>query len=123
MFKYLKSTTYFCLSFKKQDQVDEDMKLIGFVHAYFTGDLDKMISPTRYVFTLFGCPISWKASIQPVVALSTIEVEFIAITKVVKEVIWLKGSIKEIGVDQSKVIVSCDNQSTIHLTSNNKYHE
>ena len=99
MFKYLKGTTYFGLSFKKQDQVDEDMKLIGFVDAYFTGDLDKMISPTRYVFTLFECPISWKASIQPVVALSTIEAEFIATTEVVKEVIWLKGNIKEIGVD------------------------
>lgn len=73
-----------------------------------------MRSLTCYVFTLYGCTISWKASLQPVVALSTTKAELIVATKSVKEAIWLKGLTGELGVDQTKVSVSCDNQSTIH---------
>lgn len=47
-----------------------------FVDASLAGDLDERRSLTRYVFTLFGCGISWKASIQSVALLSTIEAEF-----------------------------------------------
>ncbi|KAL6348169.1 hypothetical protein AAG906_002787 [Vitis piasezkii] len=42
---------------------------------------------TRYVFTIGGCDISWKATLQTIVALSTIEVEYMAITGACKEVI------------------------------------
>lgn len=71
---------------------------------------------TRYVFTLCGTTISWKANLQLVVAFSTTEVDYIALTKEVKEAIWLKGMIEEFGIYQGQVIVYCDNQSAIHLS-------
>ena len=37
------------------------------------------------MFTIGGCAISWKATLQPTVALSTIEVEYMAVTKACKE--------------------------------------
>ena len=106
----------------KRDFSDEQ-KLLGYVDSDYAGDLDKRRSLTGYVFTLFGCTISWKATLQPVVALSTTEAEFIAATEAVKEALWLQGIIGELGVKQEKVIVYCDNQSTIHLTKNQMYHE
>jgi hypothetical protein len=46
---------------------------------------------TGYVFTVGSCAVSWKAVLQPVVALSTTEAEYMAIAEACKELIWLKG--------------------------------
>jgi hypothetical protein len=44
--------------------------------------------------------VSWKAVLQPVVALSTTEAEYMAIAEACKELIWLKGVYAELcGVD------------------------
>jgi hypothetical protein len=40
--------------------------------------------------------VSWKAVLQPVVALSTTEAEYIAIVEACKELIWLKGFYAEL---------------------------
>lgn len=56
-------------------------------------------------------------------ALSTIEAEYIAATEAVKEALWLKGLINELGIQQDTVKVYCDNQSAIHLCKNNSSHE
>ena len=55
------------------------------------------------MFTAFGTTISWKASLQKVVALSTTKAEYIALTEVVKGSLWLEGIAKELKI-QDKVI-------------------
>jgi hypothetical protein len=59
--------------------------LVGYV------DLDKRRSVTCYVFTIGGCAISWRACLQPTIAQSTTEAEYIAVYDAYKEVVWLKG--------------------------------
>ena len=49
------------------------------------GDLDKKRSLTGYVFTIGGCAISWKATLYSIVALSTTEAEYMAVTEACKE--------------------------------------
>ena len=67
--------------------------------------------------------MSWKANLQSVVALSATEAEYMAMTEVVKEAIWLKGTTEELAMYKGKVVVSCDNQSAIHLAKNQSFHE
>ena len=57
------------------------------------------------------------------VALSTIDVEYITTKKGVKEAMWLKGLVSELGYIHDKVEVFYDNQSSIHLTKNQMFHE
>ncbi|GKV35094.1 hypothetical protein SLEP1_g43407 [Rubroshorea leprosula] len=71
--------------------------VVGFVDFDFADDLDKRRSTTGYVFTLLGCAISWKATLQSTVALSTTEAEYMAITEAVKEALWLKGLVSDLG--------------------------
>ncbi|GKV42475.1 hypothetical protein SLEP1_g49872 [Rubroshorea leprosula] len=97
--------------------------VVGFVDSNFAGDLDKRRSTTGYVFTLSGCAISWKATLQSTVALSTTEAEYMAITEAIKEALWLKGLVSDLGVEQNEMMVFCDSQSAIHLTKNTMYHE
>ncbi|KAG8472415.1 hypothetical protein CXB51_035361 [Gossypium anomalum] len=92
--RYLRCTIDVCLQFgRTRDGV------IGYVDADFTGDLDRRRSLTGYVFTIGGCAISWKATLQITVALSTTEAEYMAITEACKEVIWLKGLFSELNED------------------------
>ncbi|GJS82563.1 retrotransposon protein, putative, ty1-copia subclass [Tanacetum coccineum] len=63
----------------------------GFMDADYAKDLDKGRSITGYVFTVHGCVLSWKATLKHVVALSTTEAEYMALTEAVKKSIWLKG--------------------------------
>ena len=70
-----------------------------------------------------GGAVSWKASLQSVVALSTTEAEYIALSEAVKEAIWLKGLVIELGLEQGSVNINCDSSSAIQLSKNPKYHE
>lgn len=90
----------------------------GYVDSDFIGDLDKSKSISGYMFMLNICLISWKASLQHVVILSSIEAEFIAATEAAKEAMWLKGLLNELWLYQKTVQDFCDNQSVIHLIKN-----
>jgi hypothetical protein len=72
--------------------------VVVFVDFDYTSDLNKSRSFTCYVFTLFGCTISWKATLQLTVALFTIEAKYIIATKVTNEAIWLKGFVGDFGL-------------------------
>ncbi|GKB95300.1 hypothetical protein Tco_0981437 [Tanacetum coccineum] len=89
----------------------------------YAKDPDKGRLITGYVFTVHGCVVSWKATLQHVVALSTKEAEYMALTEAIKEIIWLKGLPIELGVNLRSVVVNCDNQSEIHLSRNAMFHE
>ena len=71
---------------------------IGYADSDYAGDFDKWRSTTGYVFTLIGVPMSWKSTLQSILALSMIEAEYMALIKVVKDAIWLRGLLDELGV-------------------------
>ena len=89
----------------------------------YAGDKDKRKSTTAYFFTLCRNCISWKSQLQNVVALSTTEVEYIALTEAAKEAIWLKGLLIELKVLEHEVVIYSDSQSAIHLCKNPVFHE
>nr|GEU51098.1 reverse transcriptase domain-containing protein [Tanacetum cinerariifolium] len=97
---------------------DNHMDVTGFVDSDYAKDPDKGKSITGYAFLVQGCVVSWKATLQHVVALSTTEAEYMALMEAVKEAIWLKGLLEELGVELNRVTVNCDNQGAIHLSRN-----
>ncbi|KAL5555664.1 hypothetical protein UlMin_037900 [Ulmus minor] len=78
LFRYIKGTTDIGLIYEKKKGTK--LGLEGFVDYDYTGNKDNMRSTTLYYFCLSGCCISWKTQFQPIVALSTIEAEYIAAT-------------------------------------------
>lgn len=65
--------------------------VIGYLYSDLASDLDKRRSITVYIFTLCGAAVSWKASLQSIVVLSTTVAKYIALLEAVNEAIWLKG--------------------------------
>ncbi|GKB59652.1 hypothetical protein Tco_0915838 [Tanacetum coccineum] len=70
----------------------------GFVDSYHAKDPIKGRSMTGYAFLVHGCVA-------------------------VKEAIWLRGLLEELGVELNTVVVNSDNQGAIHLSWNHVFHE
>ena len=87
----LRGSNSVCLQFgRNRDGV------AGYVDFDYARDLDKRRSLIGYVFTIGGCAISWKVTLQSTIALSTIEAKYMAFTKACKEALWLKGLFGEL---------------------------
>ncbi|KAH9668944.1 hypothetical protein KPL70_021590 [Citrus sinensis] len=119
--RYLKGSSTCGLLYGKTKS--DKIEVMGFVDSDFAGDLDRRKSTSGYMFVLNSYLISWKSSLQTVVALSSTEAEFIATTEAVKEAMWLRGLLNELWLNQKTVQIFCDNQSAIHLVKNQMYHE
>uniref|UniRef100_A0A2N9J5P5 CCHC-type domain-containing protein n=1 Tax=Fagus sylvatica TaxID=28930 RepID=A0A2N9J5P5_FAGSY len=119
IFRYLKGTAEHEILFSRQPGTNS---VVGYVDADYAGEVDDRRSTTGYVFTLSGGPICWKSTLQSIVAMSTTEAEYMAVAEAAKEALWLKGLVKELGLNQGGVQMHCDSQSAIYLAKNQVYH-
>uniref|UniRef100_A0A2N9ER08 Integrase catalytic domain-containing protein n=1 Tax=Fagus sylvatica TaxID=28930 RepID=A0A2N9ER08_FAGSY len=119
IFRYLKGTAEHGILFSRQPGTNS---VVGYVDADYAGEVDDRRSTTGYVFTLSGGPICWKSTLQSIVAMSTTEAEYMAVAEAAKEALWLKGLVKELGLNQGGVQMHCDSQSAIYLAKNQVYH-
>ena len=78
---------------------------------------------TGYVFVFGRGAVSWASKRQPTVALSTTEAEYMALSAAVKEGMWLRRLIEELGMEKDGPLqINVDNQSCIALAKNPEYH-
>ena len=116
--RYLKGTADRVLCFEGKELV-----LNGFVDADLAGsDLDRRRSTSGYVFTYGGTAVSWTSKLQKIVALSTTEAEYVAVTEASKEMVWLQSFLVELGKKHVKCVLYSDSQSAIHLAKNPAFH-
>ena len=99
--RYLKRTASLAIKYQKSDDGD----LIGYSDADWAGDADDRHSTSGNLFLLAGGPISWQSKKQGVVALSTCEAEYVALSAAVQEAIWLKKLLADLGVVPKQPVV------------------
>ena len=66
--------------------------------------------------------VSWSAKKQRVMALSTLEAEYMAMFEAVREAIWMIKLLRELGVNVKFIKMFADNQGAIALTKNPVFH-
>ena len=93
-------------------------EIIGYCDADFAGDIDTRRSTTGYVFTLCGGAVSWSSRLQPTVAASTTEAEYMAAAHATKEALWLRKLLTDFGITTTVIKIMCDNQAAISLLKN-----
>jgi hypothetical protein len=96
----------------------EKFGVIGYADADYAGDIDTRRSTTGYVFLLNGGAISWSSRLQPTVAASTTEAEYMAAAFAVKEALWLRKLMKDLGQEVPTMKIYGDNQSALKLLKN-----
>lgn len=96
--------------------------IAGFVDSDYVRDLNKRRSTTGYVFILASGSILWRSMLQATSTLSRTEEEYIALTEVSKEAIWLKGLVSELCLKRKSILLRCDSQSEVYLAKNQVHH-
>lgn len=91
---------------------------IGYSDADWAGDLDDRHSTTGNLFLLAGAAVSWLSKKQPVVALSTSEAKYVALSSAAQEAIWIRRMLIELGVSPTPVMLLEDNQGAIAIAKN-----
>nr|GEY54070.1 hypothetical protein [Tanacetum cinerariifolium] len=101
---------------------DNHVDVTCFVDSDFAKDPDKGRSITGYTFLVQGYVVSWKATLQHMAPLSTTEAEYMAHTEAVKEAIWLKGLLEELGLKLNTMAVNASSSSADENISEVSYY-
>ena len=79
--------------------------------------MDDRKSISGYIIYVCGCPIAWRSKGQKSVTLSSTEAEYVAISEVAQEILFIAGTLKFIGVQVSyPITVHVDNIGAIYLS-------
>jgi hypothetical protein len=92
--------------------------LIGYSDADWAGcKIDRKSTSGTYQF-LGRSLVSWASKKQNSVALSTVEVEYIAAGHCCVQLLWMRQTHRDYGYKLRKVSLLCDNESAIHIADN-----
>lgn len=99
-----------------------DLRPTGWVDADYGGDIDSQQSCAGYIFIQAGGPTAWSAQYQQIVALSTTEAKYMAVSHATKQILWMYSEMEEVGYTQEKPgILYNNNSGAIALTKNTKH--
>ncbi|CAM9977196.1 unnamed protein product [Heterosigma akashiwo] len=93
-FWYLKGIQSECL------RLGGDLVLCAFTDADFCADRADGRSVSGYVILLGNAPIVWASRLQGAVTTSTVEAEYLALRAAVKDIMWLRHLLVDIGCPQ-----------------------
>ncbi|CAM9879442.1 unnamed protein product, partial [Heterosigma akashiwo] len=93
-FWYLKGTQSECL------RLGGDLALHAFTDANFCSDRTDGKSVSGYVLLLGDAPIVWASRLQGAVTTSTVEAEYLALRSAVKDIMWLRHLLADLGCPQ-----------------------
>ena len=99
-----------------------ELKLEGFSDSDWGGNIDTRKSTSGYIFKLGNGVTSWSSKLQPTIALSTMEAEYMAATHSAKERIWIQQLLKQLNRNFNTISIQVDNQSSINLAKNPEYY-
>ncbi|KAK1421784.1 hypothetical protein QVD17_24412 [Tagetes erecta] len=117
--KYVKGTLDHGLIYKRCSE----FKLCSFTDSDYGGNLDDGRSTGGYIFKIGDSTISWQSKKQNVVALSSTEAEYMALSVAGCQAIWLAGILEQLQQPIAHHIqIWCDNKSAIALSANPVYH-
>ena len=115
--RYLSSTRNLSLIIKPSD-----LSLTSFADSDWAGD-DTRRSTSGNICQLGGATITWSSVLQRTVALSTAEAEYVSVANAAKQVLWIQQLLSDIGINQTKTPLYCDNQAALALTKNPIKHQ
>ena len=118
--RYIKRSLNVGLKFDASNQTSVDV--IGFTDADWAGDIIERKSTSGYVFQICGGAVSWRSKRQEIVALSSTEAEYIALSFAAQELMWLRSYLKDLGYEQQSNLLYVDNQGAITLSKNPENH-
>ena len=112
--RYLQGTKHMGIKYSSGE-----MKLVGYSDSDWGSDKNTKRSTTGYIFALGAGTISWGCRLQPTVALSTTEAEYMAACAAVQEAVYLRQLLSDLKFEQEgATVIFEDNKGCIDLSEN-----
>ncbi|CAI7862169.1 unnamed protein product [Closterium sp. NIES-53] len=93
--------------------------LTAFLDASYAFEPDDMPSVGGFIFCVGGGPTAWESKKQVDQALSSVESEYMALFRAVREIVWQRRLLAELGEEQQgPTPIYCDSQGAIALAKN-----
>ena len=99
-----------------------DFDLIGYSDSDYAGDRVDLKSTSGTCHFLGRSLVYWSSKKQNYVSLSTAEAEYIAAGSCCAQLLWMKQTLKDYGVNVKNVPLLCDNESAIKIAHNPVQH-
>jgi hypothetical protein len=98
--------------------------LKGYTDNDYAGSIDDRKNTSGYDFLFGKNLISWASKKQPIVSISSVEVEYVAETTTTCHAVWLKRLLMDFGYTTKEPIsIFCDNNSAISFSKNNVFYQ
>nr|GEZ75337.1 retrovirus-related Pol polyprotein from transposon TNT 1-94 [Tanacetum cinerariifolium] len=118
IFRYLHGTVHRGIWYPK----DSSVALTAFTDADHAGCQDTRRSTSGSVQFLGERLISWSSKRQNSAAISSTEVEYIALSGSCAQILWMRSQLSDYGLGFNKIPMYCDNKNAIALCCNNVQH-
>jgi hypothetical protein len=116
---YIRNTMDYGLTYSR----DDDITPLAYVDADYGGCRDTRRSTSGYVFTMAGGAVTWSSKRQATVALSTVEAEYVAMSRCAQQMIWMHTWLEEVRVEHDVPgVIKGDSRGAIALVKNTKDH-
>jgi hypothetical protein len=98
------------------------------LHAYtdsdWGSDKDTRRSTSGVIVVMAGGLVNWISKLQPIVAVSSMEAEYIACFFCIQDVVWIRQLLKDLGLERTlPTTVQIDNRSAHQLAENPVHHQ
>ncbi|EGD80334.1 hypothetical protein PTSG_13070 [Salpingoeca rosetta] len=116
--RYLKATSEHGLLFKRRSgtRKDQPLDLVCYSDASFGTDQLTGRSTTGFTCYINGCLVSWSSRLQPTVALSTAEAEYMAVSAAAQDVVFLRQLLMDLDEPEAGATkMLTDNQAAIAI--------
>ena len=86
------------------------IEVVGYCDVDWVGDRVDRRLIIGYCIFIGGNLVIWKSKKQKVISCSSAEAEYRAMLKLINELVWIKGILKYLEIEQSiSMIMYCDN--------------
>jgi len=93
-----------------------NFKLVGFTDNDWAGCLGDRKSTSGKVFSFGSGAVTWSSKKQEIVALSSAEDEYTAVTSAARQALWLRKALADLQFEQKEATeLFCDNRSAIAI--------
>ena len=118
IFRYLVHTPNFGLWYPK----GSTFQIMGYLDADYAGEKTDRKSTSGGCQFLGRSLVCWSSKKQNCIALSTTEAEYISAASCCAQLLWMRQTLKDYGVNFDKVPLLCDNESAIKIAYNPVLH-
>ena len=135
LLRYLAGTSHYSLVFnrnsevttsvvtEKQKSLVDQYSIVAYTDASWGNDLQTRKSYSGTIIKNNGDTIQFKSERQDAVALSSTEAEYYALATTICDALWIQTWKTEVYGIKQPILVLCDNQSAIALTSHDSFHQ